>query len=74
MDTNIEHLEKIVELYSKKEELNYEVFNIQHSLVKKRVKVENQLETSVRDTIDLFNTGKESLVHCVVSTSDDNIR
>ena len=36
MDTNIEHLEKIVELYSKKEELNYEVFNIQHSLVKKR--------------------------------------
>lgn len=74
MKTTEENLSDIVRLYSKKQAMYQELLFTNHSLVKKRARLDLDSDSSVYNSIDLFNNHKDSLVYSVVSSSNDSIR
>ena len=74
MKTTEENLSDIVRLYSKKQVMYQELLFTNHSLVKKRARLDLDSDSSVYNSIDLFNNHKDSLVYSVVSSSNDSIR
>lgn len=74
MKTNSDKLMEIVSSYSKKESLYQDLLFTTHSLIKKRARLDLDSDSSVFDSIDLFNNDKDSLVYSVVSSANDNIR
>lgn len=74
MKTTEENLSDIVRLYSKKQVMYQELLFTNHSLVKKRARLDLDSDASVYNSIDLFDDNKDSLVYSVVSSSSDSIR